>query len=135
MGGHLLSLAPFSHALPLFAFVGPWAERPTGYTRTYRVIRHIHVCVRVCVAQVVGERASAGGHQQLFSRVGHNLSEAAAAQVAAHSAPALKEPVRAPLLPIRWGGGVAFSVRLAVFRRPWWLAVGMFGPVCATVES
>ena len=25
VGGHLLLLAPFGHALPLFAVVGPWA--------------------------------------------------------------------------------------------------------------
>ena len=25
VGGHVLLLAPFGHALPLFAFVGPWA--------------------------------------------------------------------------------------------------------------
>ena len=30
VGGHLLLLAPFGHALPLFAFVGPWALRPSG---------------------------------------------------------------------------------------------------------
>ena len=44
------------------------------------------------------------GYLLLFSWVGHNLSEAAAARVAAHSAPALKEAVQAPLLPIDgWG--------------------------------
>ena len=36
--------------------------------------------------------------------VGHNLPVAAAARVAAHSAPALKEAVRSPLTPFdRWG--------------------------------
>ena len=74
VGGHLLPLAPFGHALPLFAVVGPWAERPSRHTITYRVTRHIHVCVWVCQAQVdvvwTGERESVrGGYHLPFTWV------------------------------------------------------------------
>ena len=61
------------------------------------------MCVRVCAAQVVGERASAGGHQKLFLRVGHILSEAAAARGVALRA-SLEGASWNPVAADRWAG-------------------------------
>ena len=73
------------------------------------------------------------GYLQLFPWEGHNLPQAADARVTAHSAPALKEAVRAPLSPIDgWDltpiplntGGGARCCRCVVPRCVLILAVG-----------